>query len=208
MNENLSQNNGTQLRRTPFFRLRLETGRQYRLMQMHRPVLILFSFFAASSCTTLKQWIPALREEVQPHVVIAFQDRVSQVVVLVRDLDLPVTISPAEPMPYTHNSHAVLVVGHAFPYNKLAEILEFIRNYYTDLHYVKVTDPLDRRTLYTEHARLYVGASTDEAVKAGLIPWTTADFEELRRVKSQQEMIQLIKKKNSAATGEGKPGRS
>ncbi|EHQ06997.1 hypothetical protein [Leptonema illini] len=168
-------------------------------MRLHPYALILFSFLALSSCTTFKQWIPFLREETKPHVVIAFHDKAPQIVVLVRDMDLPITVAPAGSMPFTHNSHAVLIVGHAFPYEKLAEILEFVRNYYTDLHYVRVTDPLNRRTLYTEHARLYVGASTDEAVQAGLTPWTPADFEELRRVKSQQEMIQLIKRKSAPA---------
>lgn len=173
-------------------------------MRLRSFALILFSLFYLTSlyltsCTTLKQWAPFLREETKPHVVVAFHDKAPQIVVLVRDLDLPVTVEPRGSMPFTHNSHAVLIVGHAFPYKKLAEILEFVHNYYTDLHYVKVTDPLDRRTLYTEHARLYIGASTDEAVQAGLTPWTPADFEELRRVKSQQEMIQLIKRKSAPA---------
>lgn len=167
--------------------------------QRFLPIALLFLLSTAGSCTTLKQWLPILREDTKPHVVIAFQEKAPQMVVLIRDLELPVLLEPAGSMPFTHNSHAVLIVGHAFPYAKLAEILEFVRNYYTDLHYVRVTDPLNRRTLYTEHARLYVGASTDEAVQAGLTPWTPADFEELRRVKSQQEMIQLIKQKNAPA---------
>ncbi len=164
--------------------------------------LSLLLFLSVISCTALKQRIPMLREEVKPHVVLATQDRSPQMVVLIRDLDLPVRLHPRGPMPFTQNSHAVLIVGHAFPYDKLREILEFARNYYTDLHYVQVTDPLNPRTPYDHHARLFIGGETDKAIKAGLQPWTEADFKELQKVGSQKEMVELIRRKNGRSNGQ------
>lgn len=116
-------------------------------------------------------------------------------VILIKDLELPVTIHPVGAMPFTQNSYAALWVGRRFPYQKLAEILEFARHYYTDLHYVDVT--ADGNDLPDEeHFRVFIGGSTDAAIKRGLKPWTAADFDKLRLVKSQEEMIAFIEKMN------------
>ena len=190
-----------------FLGLRSGTVLEYRLMVsfvhhfrlslvLRAAVFSAFIMTLTTSCTTLKQWIPALRETPVAFVELGFQDRAAQMVVLIRDLELPVTIANQGSMPYTQNSHALLIVGNDFPFDKLVEILSYARNYYTDLHYVKVTDPADSRSLYTDHARLYIGAPSDEAVAARLTPWTDADFNQLRAVKSQNEMITLIRAKS------------
>lgn len=169
-----------------------------------RPFLLAIPFVLAlaAGCSSLRRAIPPFRPVLKPNVMLAFQEQAAQVVILVKDLELPVQIQPPGPMPYTHNSHAGLWVGRRFPFDKLAEILDFAPHYYLDLHYVDLSDDKNPDLPDEEHYRLFIGGSTSDAVRRKLVAWRPTDFSRLRGAKSQEEMIQIIEAVNAGKAAE------
>lgn len=177
------------------------------------PLLFIFAILSggllAGGCTTLRRAIPAFRPPLKPNVMLAFQEHAAQVVILVKDMEIPVQVQPPAPVPYTHNSHAGLWVGRRFPYDKLAEILDFAPHYYLDLHYVDLSDEKNHDLPEEEHYRLFIGGSTADAIRRKLVAWRPTDFQRLRQARSQDEMIQIIEAVNAGKSADqpDKPGR-
>ncbi len=134
-------------------------------------------------------------EQKQNHfIILTYNEKVSSVKILMEELEIPAEIIKTSE-PYTHNSFAVLSIGENFPYDKFIEILGFIKNYYPELRYIDLIQKKDKvpdNILY----QLYIGASTEIAIKKNLKAWNQKDFEELKKIKNHEEMIQVILNKN------------
>lgn len=152
--------------------------------------LLLILLGLPTSCSTFEEWLPWGQKDYQPTVKLTNHDRVTQILVLLGDLELKSEVAQLDSMPFTQNSYSLLIVGEEFPYQKLSEILGFVRNYYTDLHYVALADK--NRFVLKNPAQLYIGAKADLAIQNQLTAWSANDFERLKAVKSQTEMQQLI----------------
>ncbi|MBW7857126.1 MAG: hypothetical protein H3C43_02220 [Leptonema sp. (in: Bacteria)] len=164
-------------------------------MKNLKSFLLLSIIVILSSCSTFQSWLPFGENEYQPSIKLTNHDRVTQILVLLADLELKSEVAPLDSMPFTQNSYALLIVGEQFPHQKLSEILGFVRNYYTDLHYVALANENDFKL--KNPAQLFIGAKTDLAINHKLTAWSTNDFEKLKAVKSQPEMLQTIKQINS-----------
>ncbi|GIX43144.1 MAG: hypothetical protein KatS3mg129_2877 [Leptospiraceae bacterium] len=153
--------------------------------------ILFFIFFIDCSSNPINQFF---KKEYEPIVILTYHDEVSSVAILLEELNLKFQpIWPDEP--YTHNAFSVIVLGEKFPINKFKEILTFIRNYYPELHYiqlVKENPNIPEKNLYT----LYIGASTDIAIKNHLKAWDDKDFQKLLELNSKEEIHRYIMQKN------------
>ncbi len=112
--------------------------------------------------------------------------------ILVKDLKLIPIIQPRGSLPYSHNASASIWVGMEFPYKKAISMILWSRNYYTDLHYLALSDYVSPYTSRYDKD-LFIGGSTRKALKLDLAPWTPKDFKKLKRIKSLKKFHALIR---------------
>ena len=158
----------------------------------HRKTL-LFSLllpFLLSGC------LPGMKKAPEPSAILTYQKDSYKVLILLRDQKINTTIAPIEPVPYSPNASAAVWVGIHFPYELAIKSIFYARNYYKEIKYFALSDkqgdPPDRI-----HYQIYIGGSTETALRAGLLAWTDADFKNLRKVRSQEQFHKFIRSKYS-----------
>lgn len=110
-------------------------------------------------------------------------------------MDLPVSIEPAGPMPYSANSSAAVWIGKDFPVDQVGEVVDIGRTYYKELRYVAMSDYGIEDPPRQIHYDIMLGGSTETAMKLNLKAWSDADFKKLKAVKSKEELVALVRSK-------------
>lgn len=170
------------------------------MTNIRNQVLIIFSGLyllgCLIGCTSLLTSAGDLlkSEKVDPYVVLARHDKSGRCSILVKDLGLPVSISPHGPLPYSKSASGALWVGTEFPFDKAIAVLKFCRNYYPEWRYISLSDytnpGLDKLS-----RELYVGGSTERALCMGLQTWTDREKQKLYATRSQASFHKMIRAK-------------
>lgn len=128
-----------------------------------------------------------------PSVILAFHDTAGRCQILVRDLELPVTVAARTDLPYSENAQAALWIGTEFPWRKAIQVITDCRNYYPHIKYIALSDI--RLIDGQEPGRydLYLGAPTDRALCLGLEAWTVKQKQALLRSKTKAEFEERIR---------------
>ena len=109
-------------------------------------------------------------------------------------MDLAVRIQPRSRYPYSHNASTAIWLGVNFPHDKAIRMILWARNYYHELRYFALSDYVSPGTKRYDND-LFLGGSTRKALKLQLIPWLSKDFKKLKKVKSKQQLHELIRSK-------------
>jgi len=128
-------------------------------------------------------------------VIISWQDKAQRLTILIGRLGNPVMLYSTDMSPYSDNANGSVWVGTDFPYEKVIELLKYVRSYYKELRYFALSDVLEEDSPKISSNALFLGARTEGAVKLKLKAWTSTDFEKLRKVKNKEEMHALIRSK-------------
>ena len=128
----------------------------------------------------------------KPLVILEHQDLAPRVAILIKDMDLDVRIRPANPMPYSANASAAVWVGLRFPAEKAVAAIVAARHYYRQLRYVALSDR-QRGVPEAIHHQIFVGGSTESALRMGLLAWRDEDFAALEKVKTAENLQALIR---------------
>jgi hypothetical protein len=144
-------------------------------------LLLLLAFSCASP----------LRRDEKPRVILAYQDKAKRCAILLRELQVAVKIQPMGDLPYSSNASAAIWVGKTFPFTEAIEVIKIARRYYDDLRYVALSD-YGWNPPGAIHREIFVGGSTEAALKLKLKAWTDSDFSALEKVKSQEEFNAFI----------------
>ena len=128
----------------------------------------------------------------KPLVILEYQDLAPRVAILVRDLGLGVRIRPPDPLPYSANASAAIWVGAKFPVDKAVAAIVAARHYYKQLRYVALSDRLPNVPEAIHH-QIFVGGSTETALRMGLLAWREEDFAALEKVKTAENLQALVK---------------
>ena len=154
-------------------------------MKIWLPVL----FFLTAAC------LGSIRDKHKPRVVLSWHEKVNRAGVMIRDLGLDVLVEPPGSLPYSSNASAAVWLGVNFPVDQLADVMDIGRTYYPDLRYVALSDyGLDSPPAQV-HDEVYIGGSTETALKLGLKAWTDQDFRKLRTLKTKEEVAAFVRSK-------------
>lgn len=149
-----------------------------------------------SGCSIF-QW----SEDSRPRVYLSHQDRAGQLRILIGDLEIPAVILPPDDLPYSANASGAIWIGTEFPFERAQQIIQWARNYYTELRYVALSDysnPSGARFRY----ELFIGGSTETAVeRLRLRAWTEADFRKLAQARDREAFDAVIRSKYPADAG-------
>ena len=127
----------------------------------------------------------------KPLVILEYSDFAHRPEVLIQDIGLDTAISPPGDLEFSANASAAVWLGKEFPYEKAIEVLLITKRYYTELRYIALSDyELDPPD--SAHFEIYVGGSTDTAVRLRLKAWSNEDFQKLRSVQSREEYVAMI----------------
>lgn len=153
-------------------------------------LVILITGAAISGC------LPGVRGEQDPVVILTYQKMAHRLAILLRDMKLKVFVRAPDPVPYSANASAGVWVGVRFPADRAVAAILLARRYYHDLRYValsdKMADPPD-----SVHDQLFIGGSTETALRQCLKAWNDDDFKKMEGVKNQTELHALIRSKYS-----------
>lgn len=152
---------------------------------------LIVAFFVAASAGCLGQ----ILENPKPRVVLAWQEKVFRCAILVKDTGIDAIADRQTPMPYSHSSAGAIWIGTRFPADQIAEIVDIGKTYYPELRYVALSDHSIENPPEQVHYEMYLGASTETALKLGLMAWTEADFRKLQTLKKPEEIHALIRSK-------------
>ncbi len=128
----------------------------------------------------------------KPLVILEHQDLAPRVAILVKDLDLDVRIRPPEAMPYSANASAAIWLGVKFPPEKAIAAIVAARYYYKQLRYVALSDRLPNVPEPIHH-QIFIGGSTETALRLGLLAWRDEDFAALEKAKSFDEIAKVVR---------------
>jgi len=111
--------------------------------------------------------------------------------ILVQDMGLDTAIAPVGDLEFAANASTAVWIGREFPFEKAIEVITISKRYYSELRYIALSDyKLDPPD--SAHYEIYVGGSTDTALRLGLKSWSDLDFKKLRAVQTREEYISLI----------------
>jgi hypothetical protein len=139
-------------------------------------------------------------------IVLEYNKNAYRAKILLEDMPVKVSIAPPGPLPYSPNASASVWVGSDFPFQDAVNAIAISRKYYPQIRYVALSDYRLERAPQGIHRELYIGGSTDTAVRLDLKAWTDADFNQLKKVKNKDELHSLIRSrypevKNKVTTG-------
>ncbi len=175
--------------------------------QIVSPVTVLvvsfLSAFAAASCTApmVARQDPA---GMRPAVILQFHRDAYRARILMEDLPVQVVISRPDPVPYSENASAAVWVGTEFPYEQAVEAVLISKKYYPQLRYFALSDYRLAKAPLSVHRELYIGGSTDTAVRLKLSAWNDSDFASLKKIRSKEEFHSLIRSKYPQAGADKK----
>lgn len=152
---------------------------------------LIVAFFVAAGLGCLGQ----LMQNPKPRVMLAWQDKVFRCAVLVKDTGIDAIVDAPTPLPYSPNAAGSIWVGTQFPAEQVAEIIDIGRTYYPELRYVALSDHSMESPPDQVHHELYLGGSTETALKLGLKAWTDADFQKLKTFKTAADLHAFIRSK-------------
>jgi len=132
-----------------------------------------------------------MERENKPRVVLAYQDKARRCAMLLRELDVVVKIQPQSDLPYSPNASTAIWVGTEFPYDRAIEVIRIVQDYYSELRYVALSNH-GWNPPSSIHQEIFVGGSTEAALRLKLKAWSRQDFEALAKVKSQEAFHQFI----------------
>lgn len=128
----------------------------------------------------------------KPLVILDYHDRASRAAILVRDLGLSVRIRPPDEMPHSANATASVWVGSKFPPDKAVAAVMAARPYYKQVRYFALSDRLPNVPEAIHH-QIFIGGSTETALRMGLIAWKEEDFAKFEKMTDQKELHDFIK---------------
>ncbi len=137
----------------------------------------------------------SFREKPRPRVVFTWQEKANRAAVMVRDLGIDVIGEPVGPLPYSPNASTAVWLGINFPVDQVAEIIDISRTYYPELRYIALSDYGLEDPPAQVHSEMFIGGSTETALKLGLKAWTDADFKKLKTLKTKDEIFAMIRSK-------------
>lgn len=149
-------------------------------------VLLVVTLAIVASCSR------AVRSPAKPRVILTYQKIAYRCAILLKELDLVVKIQPRSSLPYSSNASAAIWVGKNFPYDKAIKVIEISQRYYDDLRYVALSD-YRQDPPSSVHEEIFIGGSTESALRLGLRAWTPEDFNALQGVSSSDELNAFIK---------------
>lgn len=156
---------------------------------MKRGLIVAFFVAAGSGC------LGQMLQSPKPRVLLAWQDKVYRCAVLVKDTGVEANVDAPTSMPFSSNAASAIWVGTRFPVDQIAEIIDIGRTYYPDLRYIAMSDYSLEEPPEQVHYELYLGGSTETALKLGLKAWTEADFRKLKTLKTAAEIHAFIRTK-------------
>ena len=152
---------------------------------------LIVAFFVAAGAGCLGQ----IMQNPKPRVLLAWQDKVFRCAILVKDTGIDAVGDNPTPLPFSPSAAGAVWIGTRFPADQIAEIVDIGRTYYPQLRYVALSDLSLENPPEQVHYEIYLGASTETALKLGLMAWTEADFRKLQTVKKPEEIHALIRSK-------------
>jgi hypothetical protein len=129
----------------------------------------------------------------KPMVIIGFTENGQRLALLLSDMKLRVRFEPPDEMPQSHLASASVWVGNQFPYDKAIDVISVARNYYKEMRYIALSEKSPAKPVSSVHNELFLGGSTETALRWNLKAWTENDFKALKKVKSQDEFHALIR---------------
>lgn len=124
-------------------------------------------------------------------VVLAYQDKARRCAMMLRELDVVVKIQPQSELPYSAHASTAIWVGTEFPYDRAIEVIGIALKYYEELRYVALSNH-GWNPPASIHQEIFVGGSTEAALRLRLKAWSRQDFEALSKIKSQEAFHQFI----------------
>lgn len=149
-------------------------------------ILLVSALLITGSCTR------SVRAPAKSRVILTYQKIAYRCAILLKELDLVVKIQPRGALPYSANASAAIWIGKDFPFDKAIQVIEISQRYYDDLRYVALSDyrqnPPD-----SVHEEIFIGGSTESALRLGLRAWTPEDFNSLKQISSAEQLNEFIK---------------
>lgn len=132
------------------------------------------------------------REPAKPRVILTFNKIAYRCAILLKELDLVVKIQPRGALPYSSNGSTAIWIGKDFPFDKAIKVIDISQRYYDDLRYVALSD-YRQSPPSAVHNEIFIGGSTESALRLGLLAWTPEDFNAIQSIGSSEELNEFIK---------------
>lgn len=88
-----------------------------------------------------------------------------------------------------YKQHQCIWLGERVPFQRATEIISIAKRFYPHLKYIDISDTFAPDEI---HDQIYIGGATSTAIENNLKPLKEEDFEKLYRVKSTNELHEMI----------------